>query len=587
MQGSVSPASSGNYVLRVPVDGTLVSWSYRNGSNSFVGDSYSLRLLRPTNSNETSFTALATSTAPALPDADDQVRGPFGVSVPVKAGDRIGLRSSSGNNVSGVPVYNTGQSDEVRYFAPDIADGSTGTPQSAGNTGQQVLVQATIQYDDGGGGSPPPPSPGCPPTCPPTLGPATNGRIAFQSDRAGPDRSEIYTIYPDGSNLTQLTNNPGSLAHQPAFSPDGSKIAFTSTPRGSFKSDIYVMNADGTNQRRLTYTGDTGWPAFSPDGARIAFVRHVPGQDIFVMNADGTNQSRLTNAPGSWDPAFSPDGSKIAFTSDRSPHCCTQDVYVMNADGTNQRRLTSSPVDDFSPAFSPDGSKIAYTGRPIDGAFNVYLMNADGANQTRLTSYPNGSRATFPAFSPDGSKIAFFSQRPGNNGIYVMNADGTTQRKVTGHGGDFFPSWQPLRATPRLASYVLTPYSFYAASGGPPVTVSRRKRRGTRVRFRLNEDARVRFRVQKPLRGRRGRRGRCVKPTRKNRHRRRCTRYKSLRGSFTYKGHIGRNRFRFTGRLRRRKLKPGRYVLAGRPKAAGKTGKLRRVRFRVKRRPRR
>jgi hypothetical protein len=54
-----------------------------------------------------------------------------------------------------------------------------------------------------------------------------------------------------------------------------------------------------------------------------------------------------------------------------------------------------------------------------------------------------------------------------------------------------------------------------------------------------------------------------VKPTRRNRGARRCTRYVRMRGSYSRAGSAGLNRFRFSGRLRGRKLKPGRYRLVG------------------------
>jgi len=161
-QGQVSPA--GGYTLRVPADGTITSWSYRNG-NVPPANSYSLRVLRPSNPQETSFTAVASSASPPIPDANDSVRGPYAVSIAVRAGDRIGLRSN-GPNELGVPIDTTGHNDPatgdgVHYFSPDVADGGTATPASAGNTGQQVLVQATVQT-----GPPPPFVPPPPPPAP-------------------------------------------------------------------------------------------------------------------------------------------------------------------------------------------------------------------------------------------------------------------------------------------------------------------------------------------------------------------------------------------------------------------------------------
>jgi hypothetical protein len=84
---------------------------------------------------------------------------------------------------------------------------------------------------------------------------------------------------------------------------------------------------------------------------------------------------------------------------------------------------------------------------------------------------------------------------------------------------------------------------------------------GARIRFVLSEPARVTFRVLKPARGR-VRRGRCEKPSRRNRNGRRCTRYVALRGSFAHQAAAGLNQPRFSGRLRNRALKPGSYRLA-------------------------
>jgi hypothetical protein len=51
---------------------------------------------------------------------------------------------------------------------------------------------------------------------------------------------------------------------------------------------------------------------------------------------------------------------------------------------------------------------------------------------------------------------------------------------------------------------------------------------------------------------------RCVSRRPKHGKARRCTFYKKV-GSFTHRDEAGRNSFRFTGRIRRRPLHPGRY----------------------------
>jgi len=111
----------------------------------------------------------------------------------------------------------------------------------------------------------------------------------------------LYTINPDGTNLTQITDTPNLSEKQPIWSPDGKKIMFSAIDlsaleNGVTTSDIYVMNADSTNLTRLTYGLNDTSPTWSPDGSQIAFVslRNEKFQ-IFVMNADGTDQHSITN----------------------------------------------------------------------------------------------------------------------------------------------------------------------------------------------------------------------------------------------------------------------------------------------------
>ncbi len=63
--------------------------------------------------------------------------------------------------------------------------------------------------------------------------PGLNGKIAFETGRDG--NSEIYSMNPDGSGQTNLTNN-STVDVNPAWSPDGTKIAFASERDGTTRS---------------------------------------------------------------------------------------------------------------------------------------------------------------------------------------------------------------------------------------------------------------------------------------------------------------------------------------------------------------
>jgi hypothetical protein len=119
--------------------------------------------------------------------------------------------------------------------------------------------------------------------------------------------------------------------------------------------------------------------------------------------------------------------------------------------------------------------------------------------------------------------------------------------------------------------------------GAPETAVSARAKRGTTFRYTLSENARVVFTIEKATVGRWVGRS-CRKQTRSNRKRRRCTRYVRA-GRFARQSTAGANKQRFSGRIGRRSLKPGKYrATLVATDAAGNRAAPRRLRFRVVRR---
>jgi hypothetical protein len=135
------------------------------------------------------------------------------------------------------------------------------------------------------------------------------------------------------------------------------------------------------------------------------------------------------------------------------------------------------------------------------------------------------------------------------------------------------------RTRPTLRSLAMSPSRFIAANSGPSLRPAARV--GTTVSYRLSEPASTRFTVQRATRGaRRGRR--CVRRGRAPKRARRCTRYVTLRPTLTHSGSVGPNGFRFMGRMRGRRLRPGAYRLVARATdTSGNRSKPARKRFRI------
>ncbi|HEX6229006.1 MAG TPA: choice-of-anchor Q domain-containing protein [Solirubrobacterales bacterium] len=136
----------------------------------------------------------------------------------------------------------------------------------------------------------------------------------------------------------------------------------------------------------------------------------------------------------------------------------------------------------------------------------------------------------------------------------------------------------PLPPSGMLTSLAVSPKSFKPRKrGGAIVSAAKRRRAkaGSTVRYSLTAATTVSFTVQRALKGRRVG-GKCRKQRPGNRKKRRCTRFRALKRGFAHQGAAGRNSFRFSGRVRGKALRPGRYRLVGR---AGDS--VRRAAFRI------
>jgi TolB protein len=269
--------------------------------------------------------------------------------------------------------------------------------------------------------------------------PGSNGKIAFATNRDG--NYEIYTMNPDGTGQTRLTNTADDEFF-PVWPADGSKIAYErDTPAAQ---QIYSMSATGGNQIRLSDGASADEePGWAPDGTKLVFTSNrngAAGLEVWRMNANGTGYFQITNTGGfNVDPVWSPDGTKIAFMSDRDGNW---EIYLVNPDGSSPTRITNNTANDYGPSWSPDGSKLAFASTR-DGNAEIYSMDANGTNQTRLTNDPGEDSS--PSWSADGTKIFFNSDRDGDREVFAMNVDGTAQTPLTNNSAqDRHPDPQPL-----------------------------------------------------------------------------------------------------------------------------------------------
>jgi hypothetical protein len=247
--------------------------------------------------------------------------------------------------------------------------------------------------------------------------------------------------------------------------------------------------------------------------------------------------------------------------------------------------LASRESRDERLAADPEGNAAAVWRENL-GSPNYAIAGAgfDGA-PPRLTStrFPATGQAgtalpfsasTFDVWSPVTTAWSF------GDGIA---ATGTSVTHAYGRGGVFGPRVTATDAVGNSATATGsvnvaslpgsgadgTPPSFRGNPSAAPRTfevdrtgaaekpVAAAAKKGTSFSYSLSEAATVTFTVERRSAGRRvGRR--CAKPTRRNRGRRKCSRYVRI-GAFAHAGKAGANSKRFSGRIGRKALKPGRY----------------------------
>ncbi|MEW5918720.1 MAG: hypothetical protein AB1762_20120 [Gemmatimonadota bacterium] len=189
--------------------------------------------------------------------------------------------------------------------------------------------------------------------------------IAYQVVPVGhpQNRTEIHIMDGTGGADRLLVRLDSADAAHPEWSPDGTRLLFTAYRAPITTPEIYTIRPDGSDLTRVPVdSGVYGVLAWEPDGRSFLTSRRLPsGRSEILRVAIATGQSRVVLKSDSLVlavPSTAPDGSAIVMQGALAGASRAVHVFLSNADGTLLRRVTPDTGMHNFPRWSHDGRYI-------------------------------------------------------------------------------------------------------------------------------------------------------------------------------------------------------------------------------------
>ena len=230
------------------------------------------------------------------------------------------------------------------------------------------------------------------------------GSLNLFDPATGKSKAVAVTVPADLPNLRPRFKKVESEIAEARLSPSGARAVFEA------HGEILTVPGEKGDIRNLTNTPGTMErdPAWSPDGKWIAYFSDESGEyQLFLKSPDGLGEPRkisLGNPPSFYyQPVWSPDSKKIAFSDKRL------NLWYVDAGKGEPVKVDTDTYDapqrTLDPVWSPDSRWIAYSKKLTSQMHAIFAYSLEQAKSLQLTD--GLSDARFPAFDQKGQYLYF------------------------------------------------------------------------------------------------------------------------------------------------------------------------------------
>ncbi len=214
-------------------------------------------------------------------------------------------------------------------------------------------------------------------------------------------RGEIITVPADKGDFRNLTQTPGVMERDPAWSPNGKWIAYFSDESGEYM--LHLRDAKGGPETKKFPLGDApnfySNPVWSPDSKKIAYAdNRLTLWYIDVESGKNVKVDSHTHFAGpSFDPAWSPDSHWLGYVKELPNHLHA--AYLHELSSGKNTQITDGMSDVRHLVFDKNGKYLYFTAStdigPTTTGIDMSGMNRQVTRSVYLVVLGKGTPSPF------------------------------------------------------------------------------------------------------------------------------------------------------------------------------------------------